>query len=111
MRELLGELVARVAELELELAAETRRANALASHMNVALEGKERLAIVTAERNAYALELEAIRAERERAQARMVGHPSYGEGAVADGPGTPQTGDLRALVAGVDELVRSLDGR
>lgn len=53
-------------------------------------------------------ELEEIRAERERAQLRSVGHERYGEGAIADGPGVPLPLTVRELLDVTDELVGNL---
>jgi len=69
---------------------------------------QEELQRTRAELAATKAELRDIRAERERAQARLLGHPAYGEGAVCDGPGTPHASDLRELTDAVGKLVAKL---
>lgn len=86
----------------LKLLRERDRAIKLSKQLERAYSERE---LVCAQRDAFKAELDAIRAERERAQARLCGHPSYGEGAVADGPGTPHASDLRELAEGVAGLV------
>lgn len=116
LRELLAEQAERVGQLEGELADSQAELDEVCAHREALSKQVERLEaahredmakLVKSEMDCVAAqdELARIRAERERAQARLCGHPSYGEGAVADGPGTPQASDLRELAEGVAGLV------
>ena len=56
-------------------------------------------------------ELERIKAEREQAQLRALGHVKHGEGAVSDGPGAPNYPDVRGLIDDVSSLIEKGGGR
>lgn len=94
--------------LKAELDAANERAEAVESITSTEAERIERLIIERGTLQERVKQLEAELAIANTASAGRLGHTSYGEGAVADGPGAPLSVNLVEHIDALDALVSRL---